>query len=96
MAKSNYPNGVIESVVPCKGPHSMKASIRECPHDNMLKQKIVTTGGDRCFKCFCQDNPSMNSGAGHSGICIGGSGLIGSKGSPKKKGGSKKTMSARA
>ena len=92
-SKTNYPQGVEVSNVKCSGPHSMKADTRHCPENNLLKQKIVSSGGDRCFRCFQHDNPHMNAGRGHNGTYTGGSGLIGSKGSPKKKG-SGKTKSA--
>jgi hypothetical protein len=94
MAKK-YPMGVILSDVECGGPHAMKASIRKCPDKALLKKKIADTGGDRCYKCHCVDHP-VNRHDPKDGprTLIGGSGKIGSKGGPRKKGRRDKTMSA--
>lgn len=89
MTRNGYPTGVEVSNVKCGGPHSMKADTRKCLEGNLLKKKIVDTGGDRCFKCFQHDHPHMNAGRDHGGTYKGGSGLPGSKGSPKKKGSGK-------
>ena len=88
----SYPDGVVVSNVPCGGPHSMK--VRKCPEGNMLKQKIVNSKGDRCFKCWQHDHPDMNSHPykdSPTGKPSGVRCLPGSKGGPKKK---SRTMSA--